>query len=544
MLKTIKGQIIASYVLTIFVLYILLSQFTRNVFNDLLLTTHLEHQTQTTEALSKSIGSKRSGVEELSFYIVNDSVVQRVLGLGVENASRADVAQFTRVLWQYKLQIPSVAKVYIIDDAYQIHGTDLENKNSSYLFNHLSRIDLKDDAVQWDSGYGIGYSVLYRRISDGEGKLGYLFMIIDNHLITDLFDDYRLDSTQRFSLRNDTGFFEIVERGFFYNVQDEYYNRLHFSIEYGDWLLNTWTNQEVVLAPTGELFRVLNRIFVGLFLFSILLITFFSFRITAPISKFKRVIKKYGEGDLTIRAKSTTNNEIGELANAFNLMAEEIGKLFEEVRQKEEQRQKLELQTLVYQINPHFLYNTLDSIYYLARKNNDKVADIVIALSRLFRLGFNRGNDTVSVRDEVMHVSYYMKIQQIRFSAQLSWNVEVDEEILNMEIMKFILQPCAENAINHGIRKLERPGTVTITGKRENSELVFQVIDDGAGIEKERLVYIIENLNAPQRKEKDDIGFGLYNVHQRIKLYYGSEYGIQIVSKPNTGTVITIKLPL
>ena len=225
-------------------------------------------------------------------------------------------------------------------------------------------------------------------------------------------------------------------------------------------------------------------------------------------------------------------------------MATKITELINSVIEKEQQSKFLELQTLVYQINPHFLYNTLDSINMLARKNSDlQVANMVTNLSRLFRLSLNRGMDMITVREEIAHVTYYLKIQKLRFEDQLDWHVDVSEDILDIPIMKFIMQPIVENAIYHGIKSKNKYGFIAIRCERKENNLVLVVEDTGKGMDKDTLEKLNQRMHDKIRENRETRGYGIWNVNQRIKMFYGEQYGITIESVFRYGTKISITIP-
>ncbi len=548
MLRTIKGQMVVYFTILILSIYVLVSASIYYALSSHLMQNQLEHQTQTAEALCKTIKQWKNGYEEKSFQIISDDHVQELLRDGGSMPEELRDSELRRYLEEYTGQGSPVEKAFILDKNYRLVGTDVTDSIQNYIFDRISTAERNMGGSVWDSGYDANYVILYRKINDEKfnvnQNLGYFFLAISKEELLNLFDDYRLDPTQRFSLKGIGNGFEVSERGFFYDYYDNYLNLLHTDIAFDDWDLSTWTDKSVALAPTKDLFIILGGTLIGTLLVAVLLVWIMSDRITKPISIMKDTIHKFSSGDFLARVPVMHDDEIGGLAQTLNSMAERIQFLFENVSREEKQRRKIQLQTLEYQINPHFLYNTLDSINILARNNNDVlVAEIVTSLSRLFRLGLHQGQEIVPVRDEVMHVSYYLNIQGIRFEDQLVWKTDIDEDILDLKIIKFILQPCVENAINHGIRKRATPGEVQIRGFRDNEEIVFTIVDDGVGISEEKLQQIRRRLEG-EETENVGLGFGLNNVHQRIRLHYGPCYGLQIDSKLGQGTTVTIRIPV
>ena len=214
----------------------------------------------------------------------------------------------------------------------------------------------------------------------------------------------------------------------------------------------------------------------------------------------------------------------------------------EQVTREQKQLRKAEFELLQAQINPHFLYNTLDAIVWSAEAGNQKqVVKMVGSLSEFFRSSLNKGKELVRVREELSHARSYLEIQQIRYQDILSYEIDVPEELFEYEIPKITIQPIVENALYHGIKNRRGGGKITITGEEGDSDYRITVTDDGIGMEKERLLEITEGLSG---KNPGDVKiYGLYNVNERIKLFYGEEYGISIESEYDRGTRATIRLP-
>lgn len=511
--------------------------------NNHLIDNQLTNQTQTAVALFKAVDQWRCDYEKRSLEIISNLRLQQYLRDGA-NQSASDLR---RILTEYTGggRMPEI--IYVMDNGQQIVGTgNLDIK--AYLFDRIDSANRYDGGVVWDSGYAANYVILYRKINDQTFDvtqgIGYLFMMIRISEILELYDDYRLHPSQRFSINGINNGFEATERGFFYEYYQSYLQLLHTEITSNGWKLRTWTDKSVALTPTRSLYTLL-LVVMGITLFAaIIIILFFSSRMTRQLSVMNKAVKRFGVGEFDVLIPVVQDNEIGQLASTLNVMAREIQSLISELKHKDQQKRKIELQTMEYQINPHFLYNTLDSINMLARKNNDPVvADLVTALSRLFRLGLHKGMEIVLVRDEVMHVYYYLCIQSVRFEEQLTWRLDISEEINDLYIIKFILQPLVENAINHGIRKRESPGSLVVCGWMESNHIRFDVKDDGVGIPNSRLEAIRQVLASEQLEGSSDC-FGLNNVNQRIRLHYGPGYSLRIETEEGVGTTISIRLPI
>ena len=230
--------------------------------------------------------------------------------------------------------------------------------------------------------------------------------------------------------------------------------------------------------------------------------------------------------------------EVRELSNSFGHMVGKIQDLMETVRQEEVNLRKTELRALQAQINPHFLYNTLDSIAWMCeRGKNADAVQMVNALARLFRISISRGHELIPIRAEMQHAESYLQIQKHRYQNQFTYQFDVDESCLECLCNKITLQPIIENAIYHGINGLVDEGEIVITIRPEEEDIVMTVSDNGVGMEQEQIEAIL------QKERSDHAGIGIKNVNDRLKIYFGERYGITIDSEPDEGTTVTIRMP-
>ena len=300
-----------------------------------------------------------------------------------------------------------------------------------------------------------------------------------------------------------------------------------------------------------EVMSSVNTIVYILFtcvIISLVLVVIVSFKfsrtLTNPIFKLKRLMKQAESGDLTVRFNFEHNDEIGELGQSFNHMIARIDQLIQMVYVEQENKRTAEMKSLQEQIKPHFLYNTLDTISWMARDYDaEDIVRLVDALTNMFRIGLSHGKDIITVKEEITHVSNYLYIQKIRYKDKLNYVIHVDESLYAVEVPKLILQPLVENAIYHGVKAKRGGGTITITGVPEGENLVFTVQDDGAGMLQEK----VEELNRrmSERSVLDEKkSFGLFYIRERIQLCYGKGYGVHVESTLGEGTRVTITLPL
>ena len=265
--------------------------------------------------------------------------------------------------------------------------------------------------------------------------------------------------------------------------------------------------------------------------------------INDPIFRLRTMASQIARGDLSIRVKKPEISELDELTDSLNTMAENLGELIEQNIQKQQNLQKAEMKALQAQIAPHFMYNTLDTILSLAEDGqNEEVVKTTLALSNFFRLSLNKGRDWVTVTEEKSHVESYLAIQKMRYGAILEYEIDIEEDILTESMLKILLQPLVENAIYHGIKKTRRGGFIRLTGRKQQTLLVFTVEDNGLGMNQDELVKLRENLSHYD-VTNPEMGFGLYNVFKRIQLYYEIDDGLTVESEYQRGSKVTLRLP-
>jgi two-component system sensor histidine kinase YesM len=279
--------------------------------------------------------------------------------------------------------------------------------------------------------------------------------------------------------------------------------------------------------------------------FSIVAALRISRSIYLPIKKLHDVTTTIAHEDLEPLVTSDNVDEITELGMSFNIMVGKVRELVAAKMQEQENLKKAELRALQAQINPHFLYNTLDTIIWMVEsKHTTQVVDLVRALSRFFRISLSKGEDWITVGDEFEHVTSYLAIQKIRYRDILDYQIDVNDAILSATILKLTLQPLVENALYHGIKNKRNGGMIRVCGQKHGDAFIhIEIADNGMGMTPERLAQVRAALlcDTPGTSEG---GYGLINVNQRIRLYYGQRYGLTIASKYSTGTTVSMTIPL
>ena len=296
---------------------------------------------------------------------------------------------------------------------------------------------------------------------------------------------------------------------------------------------------ELVTSSLWENFWLLALAAVAVLLAALVSSIVISRALSRPLKGLSRAMRQFEKNaDTFTYAPVGGAREVQELSESFSHMVVKIQHLMETVRREEINLRKTELKALQAQINPHFLYNTLDSIAWMCEQGrNDEAVQMVNALAQLFRISISRGHELIPIRSELRHAESYLKIQKHRYKNQFSYRFDVDESCLDFLCNKITLQPIIENAIYHGINGLVDEGEIVITLRADGSDVVFTVADNGVGMEEEQIQAIL-------RKERSDhTGIGIKNVNDRLKIYFGEGYGITIDSEPDVGTTVTIRMP-
>lgn len=289
--------------------------------------------------------------------------------------------------------------------------------------------------------------------------------------------------------------------------------------------------------------KLINYLTAGILLvLALVLSILMADTITKPLLVLKESMKEVEKGNFSnVNLPITKNNEIGSLANSFQVMIEEIQNLMKQNIYEQRQKRRSELKALQSQINPHFLYNTLDSIIWMAEGGNTE--DVVImtsSLAKLMRQGIGNNAEIVSIEREIDYVRSYLTIQKMRYKDKLEFEIDLESEIYYEEIIKLVLQPIVENAIYHGIKcKESAGGIIHITGYAKREQIVITISDNGAGMSEETLRHIFDEHKVNYKSN----GVGVYNIQQRLHLYYGKEYGISYISELGKGTTARVVIP-
>ncbi|TXK83976.1 sensor histidine kinase [Paenibacillus sp. N3.4] len=300
---------------------------------------------------------------------------------------------------------------------------------------------------------------------------------------------------------------------------------------------HSYTPLSQLLENMNQLKIIQKLLFVVLIIFAVFASYIVARKLAVPIRMLYYDISRVEMGDLTVRSKVKGNDEIGSLAAKFNAMVIRIADLMSNVIYEQQKKRDAELVALQSQINPHFLYNTLASIrFMLAKHDPEKVDSVIVALVKLLKMTLTRHDEFITVRQEIDILKQYVYIQQARQGAGLEVFFEVEDSMLNCLTIKLLLQPIVENAIFHGIEPKGSQGVLFIRGEQRGTDVMFEVSDDGIGFANS--MHILNTTSALHGK-----GIGLRNVHNRIQLYFGEDYGLEVHSEVGVGTTVRIRMP-
>lgn len=293
-----------------------------------------------------------------------------------------------------------------------------------------------------------------------------------------------------------------------------------------------------------------SMITITLFFGLVILLSAFTFyiskiissTITNPLDDMIHLMKEVESGNLDVTSVPRYDDEIGKLSGSFNNMTHKVKTLMATVVEEQHKLRKYELKALQSQINPHFMYNTLDSVVWLARmKRHEDIVSIVSAMTKLFRISLSRGKDIITIKDEMEHVTNYLKIQKFRYKEHFDYTIDVPEDLKQYSTLKLVLQPLVENSIYHGLKVKKQGGTIHIAAEEIGNLIEFRVTDTGVGMDKDTLNAIHE---AFQTKNDTNIDmYGIKNVNERIGIFFGNEYGLKYESDYGVGTTAILTIP-
>jgi two-component system, sensor histidine kinase YesM len=438
------------------------------------------------------------------------------------------------------------------------YGQDMElNGKQAIIYPNHTNLKFKNNPP---------YILLMRQITDTENRqnLGTMFIAVEMSSFQSIFENIKLNDQSDLSLMNEYGYIiyhtnpdfigklnkELVDYPYIngsFRTTTKVDNRLISISRNGpdEWILEHSVPLKNLTERTDVVLNTTIIVFIIVVILSTLISILLAWNVSRPMYRLTRLMKQVEKGDFDVDLTIDTTDEIGTLANSFNSMVLEIRELIKMNYQIKLQQKEAELYALQSQINPHFMYNTLETIAMAVEEGeDDTVVEMVSLLGRMLRFSINNKDKIVTVNQEVQHMKDYLTVQKIRFEERIEFTILEEIDSQTYLTPKFILQPIVENAIKHGLDHQQHfKLVVTITQDPNKAELIFKVRDNGPGIPEE----VLDELNkylASDPMGRRDSKFGLINVHGRIVMVYGQPYGLQLDSQINRGTEVTIKIPL
>ncbi len=365
---------------------------------------------------------------------------------------------------------------------------------------------------------------------------------------------YIINSKDQLVYHSDVRYFEdevlINELVQMANTIDGYHkemNKVTYRVELtnSDWRLIGVSSLDGLVVFRRQLLESLLLIIIVLFIVVISSGVYFGGLITKPIKELEHSMNSLDETFSNLVDENIRSSEIKSLAVHYNEMIVKIRKLMDEVNANQKYLRTYEIQALHSQINPHFLYNTLDTIVWMAEfEDSESVIEITKSLANFFRLSLSKGQDAITLDDEFKHVGEYLRIQKLRYQDKLNYTIDISDDLKGFIIPKIVVQPIVENAIYYGVKEKNGPGLIEVSVKEEEN-IVITIKDDGVGIGKSKLAEINEKLKYGTISyiEKSRSGIGIYNVLKRLKLFYGDKASIVIKSENKKGTIVSLIIP-
>ena len=546
--KSIKSKIILFFILLAVFQTSVMAIFAKLHLEPSIVNMYSEHLDRSADiALDKTVEEIRK-IEKYTVNMIGDSEIQGFLELADRSGTGASSLSITQELRNKLLSYTDydniIQAIYLMDNQGNIYSNQGQLKMQRFLDENITLEDRREAPAVWytEENNIILYRIVNNNTTDLTKKMGALCIFIDRELFEERLDNLMMEENQHYLMEGSgRNFFLVSEEDIALNEGD-----IVSTKEQDGWVLKTWIEKETAYAPINMLLGILMLELLILLAISVGLALFLSWRITRPMRKIETAMQQIGEGNMDIVVPDEDQDEMGILAATLNSMSLNIKELMAQLHKDEEQKRYLELKAMQYQVNPHFLYNTLDSIAMSARKNQDYTSEkMTLALSEFFRISLSRGMEYVTVSEEMRYVQSYLEIQGMRFPDSVTWECRVEKGIENAKVLKFILQPLVENSLYHGLRDSGREGHIEVCAGTCGNDLVFRVKDSGIGMLPEQLKKVTEELNQKQITGKSiyEGGFGLQNVQQRLQLVYGEKAGLTIESEWDEGTCITVMIP-
>jgi two-component system sensor histidine kinase YesM len=577
--KRLQSKIFFSFILLVLIPLLCLGTFAYLITTRFLEEQHIHDQTQTTALVGEKFKSLLEDAEDITSYIANNETIQTLLTQSDQtyiNAAQKSMFEYLSNLKKAKSYISFLViygeNGFIFGDFrdYYRQIVSYEDLKQSPTYNVIAA---KDGEAQWASsssplfilGHSYNEHMIGRRIVsiyDPDKKLGMLFLGINEPSLAESIRDIQIGRTTNIFLFDDNynlsaskqqekDVEKLIEQDLPLKKQILQSNQTQVmrlgrkdyyvsssSIQPYNWTVVSMTPLLEVRKSHEIVLRFTLILSLALLLVVGLISAFLSRSITSPIKKLLRSMHNFKRGDFNQKLPVRSKDEIGMLTHKYNDMVAELNELIRKVYISQTHQKIIELKTLQAQIEPHFLYNTLDFIFLNAKVNgDDQTAEVVRSLSELFRISLNQGKDYYTLEDEFRQIRSYIRIQHARFPQRFQPIFDIEPGVESFYTMKLLLQPIVENAIIHAFDRNDERNTLRISGAEQDGKIKLTVEDNGRGMPEEEVRRLLTT-------SQDDGGYGIRNVNERLKMLFGDEYGLQIESGVGLGTKVTVFLPM
>lgn len=536
---SIRTELLLAYCILALLPMLLITFYTYFSTRDILTRQMKEQLTQKLEQNVRTINEKTQKLYSVSNTLYTDDVLYNYVTADYRERGFEDLYYYVRNLFsRIRILYPEITQL-------SIYSTNDTLPQDLMYFYYLTEEELE----AW-RGYAGEKGSAFQAVKLEEGKLSFIRSM-------NLYERGKLELFLRMDIAS-SALEDILQYtdGSVGSLEDAYGNILRpFTAssepqEERDWLsismetehCGTLTNSVNISALQREAEYSASRVFMVFLIASVVAVTaiyLFSSYFRYSVKRVIEGAREIGSGNLTFRINARKPDELGEVAEEINQLGEKLNTLIEDSYKKEIDRKESELNLLQEQINPHFLYNALSSISSLARKSRDTdTCNAILSLAEFYRISLNKGKKILKVREEIKLLNSYLAVQKLRFGDIIKVEYDLQEDLLDQEMIKLVLQPIVENAIHHGRYNDQEEFHIRIQLFSCQDRMIFTISDDGMGIAADKLMLLQSSM------EKSQNGMGLRNVNSRIKLQYGTQYGVSLESQPYLGTIIRVELPV
>lgn len=566
-IKTIKNKFLVTMLILTFLPMLIQTNISLGTSREIMEKNYIDNYNFSLEVSSRNLNLLLEPIISICRSVIGDKELQVKLSKAkTDSLNSQEMLYVDKVLANAMAQNSYIDSVYIIMENNKIHYRHKNNNISGEISNiNIEEIRQQDWYKETEEANGrevficgnimespnqginitnkyITCTKLFRNIEYPYEPQGVLILNLRRELLDGVFASYESDEPNRnyiydiknqYLFANDNKELPLIHKdlesikGYLpsENQKDEKYIISTAASPITGWKLYHLGDRAWLGEKSNKIAKKSIGIAIGMFVVVAIAFIFISNAINSPIRKLEKVIKRFGQGDNNIQ-EEFNDSEIGEIGKQFVAVVNNNIKLKDDLMMSILKQREAEVMVLQEQINPHFLYNTLDLLYWKAEMSDAReIADITVSLSNIFKLTLNSGELLIDVGGEINYIKHYLNIQKMRYRERLHTRIDIEPEVYNYKVIKLLLQPIVENAISHGIEPKIEGGNIKIEGKVIGDKIVFTIEDDGVGFD-------------PSKDNGD--GYGLKNVKERIKLYYGESYGIEVRSERGKGTCVII----